>query len=184
MNEILASFFLILSDCVCSFCPQETGTIYTHHQKSVIVDADADNYRRKIVAFVGGLDLCKGRYDTPKHPIFSTLQTVHKDDYHNPNFTVIFYELYDTSLAYDLFTYCRVYNVVYNDLLNYNMENKLSVYKIQINRLKSSSTSLSMCIVTLNLAWSYTGFNAPLSIGMSMDIQRKTYGSNQDFVYI
>ncbi|CAA2980003.1 phospholipase D beta 1-like [Olea europaea subsp. europaea] len=66
---------------------QETGTIYTHHQKSVIVDADADNYRRKIVAFVGGLDLCKGRYDTPKHPIFSTLQTVHKDDYHNPNFT-------------------------------------------------------------------------------------------------
>ncbi|XP_051130109.1 phospholipase D gamma 1-like [Andrographis paniculata] len=66
---------------------QETGTIYTHHQKSVIVDADAGNYRRKIVAFVGGLDLCRGRYDTPKHPIFSTLQTVHKDDFHNPNFT-------------------------------------------------------------------------------------------------
>ncbi|PIN08995.1 Phospholipase D1 [Handroanthus impetiginosus] len=65
----------------------ETGTIYTHHQKSVIVDADAGNYRRKIVAFVGGLDLCKGRYDTQKHPVFSTLQTVHKDDYHNPNFT-------------------------------------------------------------------------------------------------
>ncbi|KAL2516978.1 Phospholipase D beta 1 [Abeliophyllum distichum] len=66
---------------------QETGTIYTHHQKSVIVDADAGNYRRKIIAFVGGLDLCNGRYDTPKHPIFSTLQTVHKEDYHNPNFT-------------------------------------------------------------------------------------------------
>ncbi|KAL0373168.1 UNVERIFIED_CONTAM: Phospholipase D beta 1 [Sesamum calycinum] len=66
---------------------QETGTIYTHHQKSVIVDADAGNYRRKIIAFVGGLDLCKGRYDTQKHPIFRTLQTVHKDDYHNPNFT-------------------------------------------------------------------------------------------------
>ncbi|XP_073133070.1 phospholipase D beta 1-like [Henckelia pumila] len=65
---------------------QETGTIYTHHQKSVIVDADAGNYRRKIMAFVGGLDLCKGRYDTQQHPIFSTLQTVHKDDYHNPNF--------------------------------------------------------------------------------------------------
>ncbi|CAA2986220.1 phospholipase D beta 1-like isoform X2 [Olea europaea var. sylvestris] len=66
---------------------QETGTIYTHHQKSVIVDADAGNYKRKIIAFIGGLDLCKGRYDTPKHPIFRTLQTVHKDDYHNPNFT-------------------------------------------------------------------------------------------------
>ncbi|KAG6431803.1 hypothetical protein SASPL_109888 [Salvia splendens] len=65
---------------------QETGTIYTHHQKSVIVDAVAGNNRRKIIAFVGGLDLCKGRYDTPEHPIFSTLLTVHKDDYHNPNF--------------------------------------------------------------------------------------------------
>ncbi|KAK4487448.1 hypothetical protein RD792_005913 [Penstemon davidsonii] len=66
---------------------QEAGTIYTHHQKSVIVDADAGNYRRSIIAFVGGLDLCKGRYDTQKHSIFSTLQTVHQDDFHNPNYT-------------------------------------------------------------------------------------------------
>lgn len=73
------------------FWHQETGTIYTHHQKSVIVDADAGNNRRKIVTFVGGLDLCKGRYDTPKHQIFSTLQTIHKEDFHNPNFTVRFY---------------------------------------------------------------------------------------------
>ncbi|XP_012835490.1 PREDICTED: phospholipase D gamma 1-like [Erythranthe guttata] len=68
---------------------QETGTIYTHHQKSVIVDVAAGDYGRSIVAFVGGLDLCKGRYDTPHHPIFSTLETVHKDDYHNPNFMVL-----------------------------------------------------------------------------------------------
>ncbi|KAK2976792.1 hypothetical protein RJ640_027188 [Escallonia rubra] len=66
---------------------QEVGTIYTHHQKTVILDADAGHYKRKIIAFVGGLDLCMGRYDTPKHPIFSTLQTLHKDDFHNPNFT-------------------------------------------------------------------------------------------------
>lgn len=66
---------------------QEVGTIYTHHQKNVIVDADAGNYRRKIIAFVGGLDLTTGRYDTPEHPLFRTLQTVHKDDFHNPNFT-------------------------------------------------------------------------------------------------
>ncbi|KAJ3682088.1 hypothetical protein LUZ60_014661 [Juncus effusus] len=65
---------------------QETGTIFTHHQKTVIVDADAGNYRRKIIAFVGGLDLCGGRYDTPSHDLFRTLKTVHKDDYHNPNF--------------------------------------------------------------------------------------------------
>lgn len=66
---------------------QEVETIYTHHQKTVIVDTDAGNYRRRIMAFVGGLDLCMGRYDTPGHPIFSTLQTVHKDDYHQPNYT-------------------------------------------------------------------------------------------------
>ncbi|KZV42126.1 phospholipase PLDb1 [Dorcoceras hygrometricum] len=65
----------------------ETGTIYTHHQKSVIVDADAGNFRRKVIAFVGGLDLCKGRYDTRRHSIFSTLESVHKHDYHNPNYT-------------------------------------------------------------------------------------------------
>ncbi|KAG0456965.1 hypothetical protein HPP92_022122, partial [Vanilla planifolia] len=66
---------------------QETGVIFTHHQKTVIVDADAGNNKRKVIAFVGGLDLCGGRYDNPRHPLFSTLQTLHKDDYHNPTFT-------------------------------------------------------------------------------------------------
>ncbi|XP_074315776.1 phospholipase D gamma 1-like [Silene latifolia] len=65
---------------------QEAGAIYTHHQKTVILDADAGNGNRKIIAFVGGLDLCKGRYDTPEHPLFRTLETDHNDDYHNPNF--------------------------------------------------------------------------------------------------
>ncbi|XP_057516724.1 phospholipase D gamma 1-like [Amaranthus tricolor] len=65
---------------------QEAGAIYTHHQKTVILDADAGQHKRKLIAFIGGLDLCKGRYDTPEHSLFRTLQTVHKDDYHNPNF--------------------------------------------------------------------------------------------------
>ncbi|KAK7349580.1 hypothetical protein VNO77_07050 [Canavalia gladiata] len=76
-------------------CPRTSGkqshwaklkNFYAHHQKTVIVDADAGNNRRKIVAFVGGLDLCDGRYDTPYHPLFRTLQTLHKDDYHNPTY--------------------------------------------------------------------------------------------------
>ncbi|KAL0331337.1 UNVERIFIED_CONTAM: Phospholipase D beta 1 [Sesamum angustifolium] len=66
---------------------QETGTIYTHHQKSVVVDVEAHNHKRKLIAYVGGLDLCKGRYDTPHHTLFSTLETIHKDDFHQPNFT-------------------------------------------------------------------------------------------------
>lgn len=70
---------------------QETGTIFTHHQKTVILDADAGYNKRKIVAFVGGLDLCGGRYDTPRHSLFRSLQTLHKDDYYNPNFGVRFH---------------------------------------------------------------------------------------------
>ncbi|PQQ14260.1 phospholipase D beta 1 [Prunus yedoensis var. nudiflora] len=66
---------------------QEAGTIYTHHQKTVLVDADAGHSKRKIIAFVGGLDLCMGRYDTPEHSIFRSLKTVHKDDCRNPTFS-------------------------------------------------------------------------------------------------
>ncbi|VFQ84022.1 unnamed protein product [Cuscuta campestris] len=65
---------------------REVGVIYTHHQKTVIVDTEAFNNRREITAFIGGLDLCDGRYDTPDHSIFRTLQTLHSDDYHNPTF--------------------------------------------------------------------------------------------------
>ncbi|GJZ85200.1 phospholipase D beta 1-like protein [Tanacetum coccineum] len=65
---------------------QDNETIYTHHQNSVIVDADA-GIKRRITAFVGGLDLCRGRYDTPEHSLYSTLHMLHKDDYHNPNYT-------------------------------------------------------------------------------------------------
>ncbi|GJQ92918.1 phospholipase D gamma 1-like protein [Tanacetum coccineum] len=66
---------------------QEVGAIYTHHQKTVIVDTDAGYGKKRIIAFVGGLDLCDGRYDSPQHPLFRTLETVHADDFHNPTFT-------------------------------------------------------------------------------------------------
>ena len=42
---------------------------------------------RRIMSFVGGIDLCDGRYDTPFHSLFRTLDTVHHDDFHQPNFT-------------------------------------------------------------------------------------------------
>ncbi|ESQ38295.1 hypothetical protein EUTSA_v10029240mg [Eutrema salsugineum] len=66
----------------------EAEAVYSHHQKTLIVDADGAQNRRKIIAFVGGLDMCKGRFDTPKHPLFRTLKTLHKDDLHNPTFEV------------------------------------------------------------------------------------------------
>lgn len=66
---------------------QVVGTAFTHHQKCVLVDTQAYGNNRKITAFVGGLDLCDGRYDTPEHRLFRDLDTVFKEDYHQPTFT-------------------------------------------------------------------------------------------------
>ncbi|OAY62953.1 Phospholipase D delta [Ananas comosus] len=64
------------------------GTLFTHHQKCVIMDTQAGGNNRKITAFIGGLDLCDGRYDTPEHRLFCDLDTVFKNDIHNPTFPV------------------------------------------------------------------------------------------------
>ena len=41
-----------------------------------------DAQKRQLVAFIGGLDLCDGRYDTAEHWLFHTLKTVHSEDFH------------------------------------------------------------------------------------------------------
>ena len=58
---------------------QFSSGAYTHHQKSVICDAPGQH----LVAFVGGLDLTGGRYDTPDHELFKTLLTEHNGDFRN-----------------------------------------------------------------------------------------------------
>ncbi|XP_009768465.1 phospholipase D delta-like [Nicotiana tabacum] len=65
---------------------QVVGTMFTHHQKCILVDTQAPGNNRKITAFLGGLDLCDGRYDTPEHRLFRDLDTVFKDDFHQPQF--------------------------------------------------------------------------------------------------
>ncbi|KAK7840796.1 phospholipase d delta [Quercus suber] len=65
---------------------QVVGTLFTHHQKCVLVDTQAFGNTRKITAFLGGIDLCDGRYDTPEHRLFRDLDTVYQNDYHNPTF--------------------------------------------------------------------------------------------------
>lgn len=44
--------------------------------------------KRKLTAFIGGLDLCNGRYDTPEHRLFGHLDTVFFNDFRNPTFPV------------------------------------------------------------------------------------------------
>jgi len=57
----------------------------------VTVDSLGSGNNRKITAFIGGLDLCDGRYDTPEHRLFRDLDTVFHNDFHNPSFQVSFY---------------------------------------------------------------------------------------------
>ncbi|CAN6336426.1 unnamed protein product [Urochloa humidicola] len=96
------------TDVHCVLCPRnpddsgsivqdlQISTMFTHHQKIVVVDhampserqQQQQGMRRRIVSFVGGLDLCDGRYDTPCHPLFGTLGEggAHHEDFHQPNF--------------------------------------------------------------------------------------------------
>ncbi|OVA05224.1 C2 calcium-dependent membrane targeting [Macleaya cordata] len=69
------------------FKQQVVGTLFTHHQKCVILDTQASGNNRKITAFIGGLDLCDGRYDTPEHRLFRDIDSVFADDFHNPTFS-------------------------------------------------------------------------------------------------
>jgi len=56
------------------------SALFTHHQKTIICDAPAldGSQRRRLLAFVGGLDLTDGRFDTPAHPLFNTMNTMHR----------------------------------------------------------------------------------------------------------
>ncbi|KAK6941658.1 Phospholipase D/Transphosphatidylase, partial [Dillenia turbinata] len=89
------------TDVHCVLCPRnpdnsktiiqdiEISTMFTHHQKTVMVDYEMPNKeseQRRIVSFLGGIDLCDGRYDTPLHSLFRTLNSAHHNDFHQPNF--------------------------------------------------------------------------------------------------
>eukprot|EP00996_Jenningsia_fusiforme_P000686 NODE_161_length_2951_cov_24.948656_g148_i0.p1 GENE.NODE_161_length_2951_cov_24.948656_g148_i0~~NODE_161_length_2951_cov_24.948656_g148_i0.p1 ORF type:complete len:700 (-),score=108.00 NODE_161_length_2951_cov_24.948656_g148_i0:75-2174(-) len=63
------------------------NTVFTHHQKFVVCDAPALNPaepRRRVIGFLGGLDLTDGRFDTPSHPLFRTLPNWHNGDVYQP----------------------------------------------------------------------------------------------------
>lgn len=64
----------------------------------------ASGSNRKITAFIGGLDLCDGRYDTPEHRLFRELDTVFENDIHNPTFPVSSYNQIQMSV-YAYFMY-------------------------------------------------------------------------------
>ncbi|CAO2151033.1 unnamed protein product [Urochloa humidicola] len=96
-NDARTQIYFRGSEVHCTLCPREPDDsasfaqglktlAFSHHQKSVIVDvAGGDGNRRRIAAFIGGLDLTNGRYDTPEHSLFRTLNTTHSNDFYQGN---------------------------------------------------------------------------------------------------
>ncbi|XP_030477028.1 phospholipase D alpha 4 [Syzygium oleosum] len=76
---------------VCRLCPRlnyNFPTLFTHHQKTITVDAPMHNNPsdRELVSFLGGVDLCAGRFDTEEHSLFRTLNTeLHGQDFYQTN---------------------------------------------------------------------------------------------------
>ncbi|KAM0946407.1 putative phospholipase D [Dioscorea sansibarensis] len=64
------------------------GTLFTHHQKCVLVDNPSSWKQSENYCFYCGLDLCDGRYDTPEHRLFGDLDSVFAGDFHNPTFPI------------------------------------------------------------------------------------------------
>jgi hypothetical protein len=72
----------------CDWSLQVVGTLYSHHQKIAIVDTGGPYSPRRLTSFIGGLDLTGGRWDTPSHLLFPTLQKEHKNDFRNKSWEV------------------------------------------------------------------------------------------------
>lgn len=76
---------------ICRLCPRlhhKFPTVFAHHQKTVTLDSQSNSNLtdREIVSFIGGLDLCDGRFDTEEHSLFHTLSTgLHSHDFYQTN---------------------------------------------------------------------------------------------------
>ena len=119
VNCVLTPRNMSVNDFTDIYNNQFSSSFYSHHQKSVICDASADTNNktnRRLVGFVGGLDLTGGRYDTPNHELFSTLLKEHDGDFRNSDVKSIsprqgprepWHDIHckiEGSIVYDIFT--------------------------------------------------------------------------------
>lgn len=91
------------TEVTCLLCPRQggmedsimegfkRGNFYSHHQKTIMLDAPPHKAgaKRPVVSYVGGLDLCDGRYDWGDHPLYGSTEEggPHAADFHQPNIT-------------------------------------------------------------------------------------------------
>ena len=83
-EPLLVLLSVVLNMQVTSMCRvggEVSKSLYSHHQKSVILDSDDGAGARRVVAFIGGLDLADGRFDTPEFPLFDYATSHAKDFY-------------------------------------------------------------------------------------------------------
>ncbi|XP_064983700.1 phospholipase D alpha 1-like [Musa acuminata AAA Group] len=64
----------------------ELKLMFSHHQKTVSLDAPSGDGASKVVSFVGGIDLSDGRYDDENHTLFGNLSTTYLNDFLQGNF--------------------------------------------------------------------------------------------------
>ncbi|XP_062199434.1 phospholipase D alpha 1-like [Phragmites australis] len=65
----------------------EVSAEFTHHQKTVTFDAATPGTDdRHVVSFIGGIDLCDGRYDDEDHTLFGDLDTTYLRDFMQNNY--------------------------------------------------------------------------------------------------
>ena len=98
--------FFRKSKVKCLLCPRladevvsavqgfQISTMFTHHQKLISVDVECAPHSdaRKVVSFIGGIDVCDGRFDDQRHSLFRTLKAEHSRDFYQ-NFTFSFMSL-------------------------------------------------------------------------------------------
>ncbi|XP_006650874.2 phospholipase D delta-like [Oryza brachyantha] len=134
------------------FKQQVVGTLFTHHQKCVILDTQATGNNRKITAFIGGLDLCDGRYDTPEHRLFKDLDTVFNKDFHNPTFPVNSYG--PRQPWHDL--HCKVEGPAAFDILTNFEQRWRKATKWKVNLKKVASWHHDTLIKINRMSWIVT----------------------------
>lgn len=66
--------------------PYGRTNTFSHHQKFVVADVPAEEGQIGAAAFFGGLDLTKGRFDWPDHPLTDTKDGTFADDWYNAEF--------------------------------------------------------------------------------------------------
>jgi len=91
-------------------------TIFTHHQKFVLTDAeDPDSGKRRLIAFLGGIDLTDGRYETPEYRLFDYAAT-HWNDFYQNCYSGATPESGPREPWHDI--HCRLEGTITNDILH------------------------------------------------------------------